>query len=307
MIVPGFTVICSGNHLVGCQHITLPGVQPGACHELCPGIHLHIVIRVSPGHTQYTACAGLGGPFGRNLLQRTNIRIFRDVPCAGQRSRVGGFGIHRNRSSCAPGRSTARVTVRKAFGRIVATCADFQVFQFCSLIASCPAFGFHKTLVIAFSFGVAGSDRCQQTDTHITDNSPAAGIVLGNEGQVGIRSRNRFFLFFSLVVFRFFFLFGLIGFFSHGNTGCRLRDGLCFVGRNTGGRHICAVCLCMGHIRAFPANYRLGKHRVSQKAVAVRHRHGRLRLCRSAAVHDGNSEGRHACSACFGFQYRCVG
>ena len=51
MVVPGFPVIGPGHNLVSCCYIALARSQPGSFFQFGPGIHLHIIIGVGPGHT----------------------------------------------------------------------------------------------------------------------------------------------------------------------------------------------------------------------------------------------------------------
>ena len=262
-IIPGFVVIGAGNHLVGCQCIALTGVQLGACHELRPGIHLHIVIGVGPGHTPVAACTCLGCTFGSNLLKSSDVSITGHIPCTGQRGGVCGFGIHGNRSCRAPGRKTAGIPVCQAFGRVASACTNFQVFQFyrCVIVSICAdvtAFGFNDTFVIAYGFGVAGTNGEAKADGRIPNDCPAAGIVFCNKGQIRCRFRNSFRLFLSIFINDFnFFLYGFIGFFTHTYLGFRFGNSLGLVGRYIGNkRKISAVGFGMGHIRPFLADDR---------------------------------------------------
>ena len=127
MVVPVLAVISAGNNLVGCQHIALPGVQPGAFLQLRPGIHLHVVVGVGPGDAGQAAGAGLGAALGGNLLIGSDIRAARHIPGAGKGRSVCRLCIHSNGSRCAYREKAAGIAVCKTFGGIAAACVNFQI------------------------------------------------------------------------------------------------------------------------------------------------------------------------------------
>ena len=167
MIVVVFPFIGIGVYLVGGHHIALAGLKLRPFFQFRFGIHLHRVVGVGPCHADDPACAGFGGSPGRNLLQASDVGIFRHIPRAGQGGRIGGLGAHRNGRRGAPGRNTAGIAVRKAVGRSVAGSADFQVFQFGGRVGVGSAFGRHQALIVAGGLGVAGADGNAQPDGRV--------------------------------------------------------------------------------------------------------------------------------------------
>ena len=275
MVAPVLAVISAGNHLVFCQHKTLSGSQPGTLHQLRPGIHFDIVVGVSPGHAEYTARTGFGRTSGRNLLERTDIRVVFYVPGSGQGCCVFRFGFHGYRSFRAHCYNTAGVAVRQTLCRIAPCCRNFQVLEFYRP-GTVSAGSRYLTFVISFRFGVAGADGDGKAYRSIAQNRPAAGIILADKGEAGIGSLYRLFLFCTLLVFNLFFLFCFIGFLSHGHAGCRFGDSLRFIGIYANHCYIDAVGFGMGHIRSFFADNRPGQDVVAQQPVIIRHRYPSL-------------------------------
>ena len=187
--------------------------------------------------------------------------------------------------------------------RSVAGSADFQVFQFGGRIGVGPAFGRHQALVVAGSLGVAGTDGNAQPDRGVTQDGPAAGIILSNQGQVRIRSRNSLFRFLPLFVFYFFFLFRLIGYVAHVHAGRGFRDSLGLVGRNADHGAADAMGFGMGHISSFLADDRPGQYGIPLQFIAVCHVHGGVRIGLGVTLHDGYAQKGHAGTAGFRLHY----
>ena len=306
VVVPGFPVIGPSLNPVSRRYIALACSQLGTFLQFRPGIHLHIVIGVGPGHTKNSACAGLGASFGSNLLNGTNIRTVRHIPCAGQRCRIGRLRFHSNGSRRAPGCNSAGVTVRKALCCVISGCTDFQIFQFGSPFTVCSAFSRNQTLVVAFCLGIAGTDGCQQAYGSISDNGPAAGIIPGNESQIGIGSLYGLIIFLPLFIFHLFGLFRFIGYIPHVDAGRSFRNGLRLIGIDADKGSAGSVGFGMGHIRPFLANDGLRQHRIAQQLIPVCHIDLCCRICLRVTLHYGNADQGHAGPAGFRLNHRGI-
>ena len=266
-----------------------------------------MVVGIGPGYADCAACAGLGASLGGNLLAGSDIRAAGHIPGPGQGRGIRRFGVHGNSRRCAYRQEPAGIPVSKALGRVGAACVNFQVLELYSLVAA-AAFGLYRALIVAFRFRVAEANGGKQAYARIADDGPAAGIVLGNEGQIGSCRGFLFSLGSTVGICLLHFLFRcLVGFRAHIDAGRSLGDGLGLVGRHPGSdSHTGTVGLGMGHVRPFFADDRLGQYCVANQLVTVRYVYLSCGIGLCIALHNGNADQGHACAAGFRLHHRRI-
>ena len=281
VVVPGpffvVAVIGTGLHLVFRQHIAVLGGELRALRKLRLGVHGDIVVGVGPGHAENAAGTGGGTALARHFLQGADVRAFRHIPGTFQGRGVGRLGFQGNGSRRAHGQDAAGIAVSEAPGGVAATGVDLQVFQQ-GCVAAVAALGGDGALVVAFRLGVA--ERNGKADAHrsIAQLAVAAGIVLGQKGQVCGAPRYRLGLFLTVFVGVLdFFLHGLIGLLAHVDGGFRIGDSLGLVGSAVRQGYADGPGIGIGHLlarlRVRVAYDGPGHHIGRVKGIAVVHRY----------------------------------